>query len=122
MKAEVPAIGISKIADFKDSVCYRIDCDCTSHDHSVDTWIEVDQPYDDCDMVSVRFFINTYTHPFSDGFWQRVKNAYKVLMGVDEQQHEILLKPQAAKNWTAAVNSTIATIEKTKRGKADDNE
>jgi hypothetical protein len=114
MKAEKPATSISKTAEFKDSVCYRIECDCLSENHRVDTWIEVDQPYSDFKMVSIRFHVNTYTHPFSHGFWQRVKNACKVLMGVDEQQHEILLKPQAAKNWVNAVNSTIKTLGKTK--------
>lgn len=112
MKSEKPATGISKTAEFKDAVSYRIDCDCTSPTHSVDTWIEVDQPFSDVEMVSIRFHVNTYTHPFSDGFWQRVKNASKVLMGVDEQQHEILLKLQAAKNWVSAVSNTIITIQK----------
>ena len=44
MNVETPATGIAKIQEFSDTVCYRIDCECTSHDHAVDTKIEVQRP------------------------------------------------------------------------------
>jgi hypothetical protein len=107
MNAETPAIGIAKIFEHKESVCYRIECECTSNNHAVDTWIEVERTFDDLEDISVIFYVNTYTHPFARGFWQRIKNAAKVLIGVDEQYHEILLKQQSAKNWIAAVEKSI---------------
>jgi hypothetical protein len=119
MKAEKPATSISKTAEFKDSVCYRIECDCLSENHHVDTWIEVERTFDDLEDISVTFYVNTYTHPFARGFWQRIKNAAKVLIGVDEQQHEILLKPQAAKNWIQAVENSINNFEKNHERKTD---
>lgn len=112
MNAETPAAGISKLFEHTDAVCYRIECECTSSNHSVDTWIEVERAFDDCEDISVRFYVNTYSHPFARGFWQRLKNAGKVLLGIDEQQHEILLKQQAAKNWISAVESAITEYKK----------
>lgn len=35
-------------------------------------------------------------------------------MGKDEQQHEILLKEQSAKNWIAAVENAINEYKKDK--------
>jgi hypothetical protein len=112
MNAEKPATGVCKLIEHKDSVCYRIDCDCTSNNHAVDTWIEVERLFNDCEDISVRFYVSTYTHPFARGFWQRLKNASKILLGVDEQQHEILLKQQAAKNWITAVENAINEYKK----------
>jgi hypothetical protein len=108
MNAEKPATGISKLADYPKAKCYRVDCECTTPDHAVDTWIEVERAFDDCEDISVRFYVNTYSHPLANGFWQRLKNACKILVGVDQQQHEILLKQQAAKNWISSVEKAIA--------------
>lgn len=107
MKAEKPATGVCKLFEHKNSVCYRVECDCSSEDHAVTTWIEVERAFDDCEDISVSFYVNTYSSPYANGFWKRLKNACKILMGKDEQQHEILLKQQAAKNWITAVENAI---------------
>lgn len=109
VKAETPATNVSKIADFGDSKCYRINCECTSTDHSVDTWIETTSVHD---IVSVTFYINTHTR-FFDNIWQRLKCALNVLfLGVDEKQAEIIMNKQTAKNWISAVDKTINEIAK----------
>jgi len=42
MKAEKPAQGISKKAEFDDAVWYEVDCECGSADHYHSIWIERD--------------------------------------------------------------------------------
>lgn len=69
MNAEKPARGISELFEHKDSVCYRIDCECTSEDHAVTTWIEVQRSFDDCEYISVRFYVNTYSSPYARDFF-----------------------------------------------------
>jgi hypothetical protein len=112
MKAEKPATGISILSKYQNSVCFRVECKCTSSNHSVDSWIEVERVFDDVEDISMCFYVNTYTHPFARGFWQRIKNAVKVLIGVDERQHEILLNRQSAKNWVSAVENAINEYKK----------
>ena len=119
MKAEKPATGISKIQESSDSVCYRIECECTSHDHAVDTRIEIEKQWDDIPDISVRFYLTT-CNKFSENIWDRVKQAASILFtGVSKQEHEILLKPQAAKNWIQAVENSINNFEKKHEGKTD---
>ena len=119
MKAEKPATGISKTQEFSDTVCYRIECECTSHDHVVDTHIEVQRLWDDIPDISVMFYVTTY-NKFPKNIWDRVKQAASILFtGVSKQEHEILLKPQAAKNWIQAVENSINNIEKKHERKTD---
>ena len=119
MKAEKPATGISKIQEFSDTVCYRIECECTSHDHAVDTYIEVQRLWDDIPDISVMFYVTTY-NKFPKNIWYRVNQAAKILFtGVSKQEHEILLKPQAAKNWIQAVENSINNFEKKHERKTD---
>jgi hypothetical protein len=112
MQPEQPATGISKIFDSGKAVCYRIDCDCTSPEHKIDTWMEIEQPFEDCDQISVMFYVNTYNR-YNQNIWERIKQAAKILFtGVDEKEHEILLKPQAALNWIKAVEETLERMKK----------
>ena len=120
MNAEKPATSISKTQEFRDAVCYRIDCECTSHEHVVDTTIEVGRLWDDIPDISVSFYVTTY-NKFPETFWDRVKQAAKILFtGVNKQEHEILLKPQAAKNWIQAVEDSIKDFEKKHESKTID--
>lgn len=112
MNAEKPATGISQLVDYTNAKCYRVECHCTSHDHVVDTWIEVERPFEDLEEISVSFHVKTYSSPFADGFWKRLKNACKIILGKDEQQHEIILTQQVAKNWINAVESAIAEFKR----------
>lgn len=112
MKPQTPANKIAQIGEFGDMVGFRTICECTSEHHSVDTWIEVGEMFEDGEEVYVTFHVNTYTHPFAEGFWQRIKNAAKVLFGVDQQQQEIVLTKQQAISWCKAVETTVKNLEK----------
>jgi hypothetical protein len=112
MKAQTPANKVTKIGEFRTCEGYRTICECTSEDHSVDTWIEVGELFEDYEDVYVTFHVNTYSHPLAMGFWQRVKNAAKVLFGVDQRQQEIILTKQQAINWCKAVETTAKKLEK----------
>jgi hypothetical protein len=119
MNAEKPAMGVAKIQDFGDRVCYRIECDCYSHDHAVDTIIEVERIFDDMPDISVRFYMTMY-NKFPRSFWDRVKQAASILFtGANKQEHEIILKPQAAKNWIQAVENSIKEFEEKHERKTD---
>ena len=113
MKPEKPANKIAKLGEFNNCEGYRTICECTSENHSVDTWIEVGGMFEDSiDDISITFYVNTYNHPFSEGFWQRVKNAGWLILGVDQRQHEVILTKQQALNWAKAVENTIKRLEK----------
>jgi hypothetical protein len=58
------------------------------------------------------FYVTTYSRPFADGFWKRVKNAAWILFGYDQQQHEIIMNKQQATNWAHAVLNGIKEVEK----------
>lgn len=112
MKAQTPAKNTAMMAEYKDMVGFRTICECTSDHHSVDTWIEVNAINDDMDEITVTFYINTYQHPFAWNFWQRVKNAFMILIGVDQRSQEIILKRQQAINWCKAVENTVNKLDK----------
>jgi hypothetical protein len=57
---------------------------------------------------------------FPKSFWDRVKQAASILFtGLNKQEHEILLKPQAAKNRIQAVENSINNFEKKHERKTD---
>lgn len=113
MQAQTPAKGISVDYDSNGAKSYLVSCDCTADDHAVNTWIEVsaDQDFGVC----VTFFVKTWT-PASlaeGGLWARIKKAANILFkGVDTQEHDIILKEQAALNWISAVSNTIDDLNK----------
>jgi hypothetical protein len=43
MKAETPATGIMKKAEFDNAVWYEVMCDCGSPDHNHSVWVEADE-------------------------------------------------------------------------------
>jgi len=118
MKAQKPAVGILKEYDSEDARCYHIVCDCTCEDHAVDTWIEAEAEPDF--GVCITFYVKTWT-PASlaeGGLWQRIKKAANILFkGVDTQQHDIILKEQAATNWIAAVQKSIDDFKEYQKAK-----
>jgi hypothetical protein len=111
VKPHIPAKNIAMIADHEDMAGFRTICECTNENHSVDTWIEVEN-FEDTKTIIVSFHINTYQHPFARNFWHRIKNAFKVLIGVDQRSQEIILNQQQAINWCKAVETTVKRIEK----------
>jgi hypothetical protein len=119
MKAEKPATGISQTIDMPDFKCYHVTCECTTESHSVDTYVTVEAEWD-IKQISVTFSVNTYSHPFADGFWRRVKNAFWVILGCDQQQHDIIMNKQQATNWAYAVLTAVKEIEKNEQATKSD--
>jgi len=110
MKAQTPAQGISIDNDWGDAKTFNVECDCTSDDHAVKMWIEV-QRDKDIPEVEVSFYVTTWT-PFWNESWSRFKAAYEVLFkGVHKQEHHMILNKQSAINFAHAILSTVDELE-----------
>ena len=111
MKAQTPAQGISVDSDWGDAKTFNVECDCTSDDHAVKMWIEV-QRDQDIPEVEVSFYVTTWT-PFWNESWSRFKAAYEVLFkGVHKQEHHMILNKQSAINFAHAILSTVDELDK----------
>lgn len=104
-----PQLGIAKISED----VYRVNCECTSNDHSVDCWIEVEQTDDEIpDLISISHYVTMYSK-YNENIWDRIKSACNILFkGVDTKEHEIILKGEAAENW---LNAIAHTVEKSRK-------
>ena len=111
MKAQTPAEGISVNNKYSDGSCsYHVECSCTCEAHALDVWVDISSE-EDWPEVEVTFYMKMWYPPFK-GFWHRIKSAMSVLFtGHAEREHTILLNPQAAKNFSAAIEKSIADIE-----------
>jgi len=110
LKAQTPAQGISLDNDFGDAKVFNVECDCTSDDHAVKMWIEVQRDADIPD-VEVSFYVTTWT-PIWAGWSQRLKAVYDILVnGVHKQEHHMILNKQSALNFAAAIESTVKELE-----------
>lgn len=110
MTAQVPAEGISKSKEWRDAHTYRVDCECGDDDHAVRMWIELQGDSDLVD-VSVSFYVKTWL-PTWDKKFSRIRTALKVLFGGElQQEHHLLLSPQVAVNFVAAMQKSIADLE-----------
>lgn len=115
LKAQEPAKGIQETQDWGDAKVYHIECDCTCEDHAVSTWVEVEAEEDF--GVVVTFYVKTWTpHSLAEGgLWERIKKAANILFkGVDTQEHDIILKEQAALNWISAVQKSMKDLKELK--------
>jgi hypothetical protein len=111
MKAQTPAQGVSIDADWADAKVFNVECDCTSDDHAVKMWIEVQHDADIPD-VEVSFYVTTWT-PVWKGWSQRLQAVYDILVkGVYKQEHHMVLNKQSAVNFSAAIESTVKELEK----------
>lgn len=110
MKAQTPAEGISLDNDWGDAKTFNVECDCTSDDHAVKMWIEVQRDADIPD-VEVSFYVTTWT-PVWKGWLQRLQAVYDILFkGVHKQEHHMLLNKQSALNFASAIESTVKELE-----------
>lgn len=111
MKAQTPAQGISLEKDFGDAKVFNVECDCTSDDHAVKMWIEVQRDADIPD-VEVSFYVTTWT-PLWQSWSKRLIAVYEILFkGVHKQEHHMLLDRQSAINFANAIISTVDEIAK----------
>jgi len=110
MKAQKPAQGIMLQGDFGNSKNFKVECDCSSDDHSVYMWIEVSEDKDIPD-VEVSFYVKTWT-PVWQGWGQRLKAVYEILFkGVHRQEHHMLLNKQSALNFAETIKQTVKEME-----------
>lgn len=111
MKAEKPALGISKSSTWNDTHVYHVECSCTDPDHAVVSWIEISTDEDLHNEVEVTFYVNTNFRRW-ENVWERIKIAASVLFGNGyEQHHSLLLEKQAAYNFAAAIEASIEDLE-----------
>lgn len=113
MKAQKPAQGISLDKDFGDAKVFNVECDCSSDDHAVKMWIEVQRDHDIPEPdVEVSFYVTTWT-PLWGNWMKRLTAVYEILFkGVHKQEHHMLLNKQSAINFAAAIQNTIKEMEK----------
>lgn len=110
MKAERPALGISRSSVYDDAVVYHVECSCTDPDHAVDAWVEISND-EDIPEVEVTFYIQTNFYGWRK-FHQRLADAWRVLWGgSSERHHSLLLNKQAACNFAAAIEASIEDLE-----------
>lgn len=98
------AKGISILREDSESVSYRINCECTDENHSLDAYVETDT---DDDFVVLTFFTESSTEkPVS--LWHRLVIAYNVLLkGQYSTNHEIILDEQATLNFLQSVGESV---------------
>jgi hypothetical protein len=134
MKAQTPAEGIYKNAEFCDSVFYTVPCSCGSPDDEIEFSVEVDE----FDIISV----NTYFTPknahwkklvdehskfdsiflwnleysirsFINGLYQRLLVTYQVwTQGYIKTYSTTILSEQQALNYANVLKSAIADKQK----------
>ena len=82
--------------DYGDARSYRILCDCGEPTHEITVWMEVDRELDP--MVTVTLYSDLHTG------WSRWKYIWRLLtQGRVEMHQELILKPQAARNFIGVV-------------------
>jgi hypothetical protein len=110
-----PAEGISQTSDTDTYKSYHVECECTSADHALDVWIEVNA--DDTQLIEMTIYANLWT-PVFNNFLDRVAAAWNILFkGIHKQQHSMLLSKQAALNFSETIKKSISELEQHKKNK-----
>ena len=107
-----PAEGILKRKSYSDAHSYLVECSCTSEDHAIDVWVEIEKE-DDIEEVQVIFYMEWgYGYYPWKGLWHRVKTAWKVLWGGKVHvESDILLSADAARNFAEALEKSVTDLE-----------
>ena len=109
MKAEKPAWGISKQSDYGDSIWYHIECECTDPDHCHIVEVEADPETHD---VLVHLYTDVTTPFWSKCRWSMI---WEILTtGRAKHQACIILRPQAAVNYSAALREAAKQVKASK--------
>ena len=110
MNQQTPAEGIMSLGRWNDAHSFRIECDCSNADHDVVAWIEVSRDRE-CKTVDVEFFVEGTTPFWQEGF-SRVRAAWNMLVhGYHREQHCLILRGQAARNFAAAIETSVQELE-----------
>jgi hypothetical protein len=136
MKAEKPAQGISKKAEFDDAVWYEVDCVCGSPHHYHSVWIERDSEtqlitVDITTEVTTDFWTQTVPErvgkinlPVVSWAWQtvayavnetvrRAKIIARVLFkGYIKYDSTVMLTKQQAYNYAKALENAVKELER----------
>ena len=133
MKAETPATGIMKKADYGDAIQYEIECECGSKDHYHSVWIEADAA-----EVSVNISAEATTDYWTEYVQQssrtkndflyhtrwnlayivnetvrRAKLIWSVLTkGYVKYHSNIILNQQQAVNYAEAIKKAVRDVER----------
>lgn len=111
MKPQNPAQGIMLQGEYKDSKNFKVECDCSSDDHAVHMWIELQQDKE-IPTVEVSFYVTTWTREFWKDWPARLRAVYEILFkGVHKQEHHMILNKQSALNFAAAITKTVRELE-----------
>jgi hypothetical protein len=111
MKYQKPAQGIMLQGEFSDSKNFKVECDCSSDDHAVYMWIEL-QRDQDCPEVEVSFYVTTWTKEFWKNWPARLRAVYDILFkGVHKQEHHMILNQQSALNFAETIKQTVKEFE-----------
>ena len=110
MKAQKPAKGIMLTGDYSNNASpaknYHVECECSSSDHSVSMWIEVDSDSETQD-IQVGFFADTWT-PWWDKYHNRFKCIWQLLTtGVIRYEHHMILSKQSAVNFANVILTDV---------------
>jgi len=136
MKAEQPAEGICKKAEYEDAVWYEVDCECGSPDHYHSIWIEKDP---ETKLVTVEITteattdfwtqtvperVNNLESPFVNWIWQtvaytvnetvrRAKLVARVLFkGYAKYESTVILTKQQAYNYAKALENSVKNLDR----------
>jgi len=136
MKAEQPAQGISKKAEFHEAVWYEVDCECGSHNHYHSLWVERDP---ETKLVTVEITteattdfwtqrvperVNNLESPFVNWIWQTVAYTVnetvrraKLITGILFKGHitydsTVLLTKQQAYNYAKALERSVKDLDR----------
>ena len=113
MEAQIPAQGImSRNPEHYRWQSFLVECDCTCPEHALNVHVAIDREEADDDFVSIEFYATMYS-PFVHGNWwvafqTRVKRIWQLIStGTVELEHTLILRDQAALNFSAALKDAV---------------
>jgi len=110
MEPQNPAKGISLTNTFNDASSYHIECDCSSHDHSVSMWIELSKD-SKINTVELTFYVTTRSK-YWENWRQRLGILYEVLFkGLSKQEHTLILSQQSAINLANVIVTNVNELK-----------
>jgi hypothetical protein len=110
MTPQTPAAGISLSGDYGDATNYKVECACSSPDHAVHMWIELNGD-DDAQDIQVGFYADTWT-PWWNKYYNRFGCMWTLLTtGIVKYEHHFLLNKQAATNFAHTILNDVKKLE-----------
>lgn len=113
MEVQKPAEGISRGIDFDNATNYIINCSCSSPEHQVHAWIELDTDTEFND-ITLSFYVES-----TSNFWSSTYNRFKIIWevlttGYHKEQAHLILNEQAAINLAHTILDDVKKFNKTK--------